>query len=138
MESPRKVSLEDLPTRKLPLGSIEPRGWYRDILRRQADNFTGGLGEHWAPASRFSAWRGGTGDDGDEGPRYLDGLLPLAHLLHDESLIAEAAEWVDRALDFQRADGDFGPEANPDPWPRMVMLKALMQHAEATNDPRVI
>ena len=132
------VSLEDLPTSELPLGSVDPRGWFRDVLRCQADNFTGCLSDHWASVNHYSAWRGGTGENWERGPYYLDGLLPLAYLLRDETLIAKAKSWVDWTLDCQKNNGDFGPRNNLDWWPRMVMLKVLMQYEEATEDPRVI
>ncbi len=131
------VVLESFPTRELPLGSVCPSGWYRDVLRCQADNFTGCLDVHWASVSPYSAWLGGTGENWERGPYYLDGLLPLAYLLDDKALIAKAKLRVDWALDSQQDDGNFGPRGNPDLWPRMVMLKALMQYEEASGDGRV-
>jgi hypothetical protein len=123
--------------RALPLGSIEPRGWLRDQLRLQADGFTGLLPEHWPDVGENSAWLGGSGEDWERGPYYCDGLIPLAHLLRDERLLARASRWVEWTLASQRPDGFFGPATNPDWWPRMVMLKVLIQHAEATGDERV-
>src|SRR5271157_4710109 len=108
------VSLEDLPTSELPLGSVDPRGWFRDVLRCQADNFTGCLGDCWDPVSDYSAWRGGTRENWERGPYYLDGLLPLAYLLRDETLIVKAKSWVDWTLDYQEDEGNFGPRNNPD------------------------
>ncbi|HLZ08290.1 MAG TPA: beta-L-arabinofuranosidase domain-containing protein, partial [Chloroflexota bacterium] len=49
-----------------------------------------------------------------------------------------ATSWTDWSLGSQCADGSFGPSSNDDWWPRMVMLKTLTQHAEATGDPRVV
>jgi hypothetical protein len=123
--------------RALPLGSIEPRGWLRDQLRLQAEGFTGLLPDHWPDVGDNSAWLGGTGEDWERGPYYCDGLIPLAHLLGDERLVERAGRWVEWSLASQRADGFFGPQTNPDWWPRMVMLKVLIQHAEATGDERV-
>ncbi|HVY55643.1 MAG TPA: hypothetical protein VHC46_07795, partial [Thermodesulfobacteriota bacterium] len=91
----RWTSLEDLPTSELPLGSFSPGGWYRDILRCQADNLTGCLDAYWDPVGTYSAWLGGTGENWERGPYYLDGLLPLAHLLGDDALVAKAGRWVD-------------------------------------------
>jgi DUF1680 family protein len=67
----------------------------------------------------------------------MDGLVPLAFLLKDARLIEKARKWVGWTLDHQRPDGAIGPEKNTDWWPNMVMLKALMQYQEATDDPRV-
>ncbi|HZR01306.1 MAG TPA: beta-L-arabinofuranosidase domain-containing protein [Chloroflexota bacterium] len=122
---------------ELPLGAVKPLGWLRDQLRLQADGFTGLLPDHWPDVGPNSSWLGGTGEDWERGPYYCDGLIPLAHLLGDERLLARADRWVEWSLASQRPDGFFGPATNADWWPRMVMLKALTQHAEATGDPRV-
>jgi Uncharacterized protein conserved in bacteria len=137
-EKGRIPSLEDIPTHDLPLGALAPRGWYKDILRLQADNFTGLLDEHWDSVGSYSAWLGGTGENWERGPYYVDGLVPLAYLLGDEKLIAKAKAWIEWSLGSQTEEGDFGPRTNADWWPRMVMLKVLMQYEEATGDGRVI
>ena len=122
----------------LPLGSVRPLGWLRDQLQLQADGFTGHLGEVWPDVGLNSAWLGGSGEDWERGPYYCDGLIPLAHLLGDQKLIEQAQRWVDWALSSQRPDGSFGPTSRDDWWPRMVMLKVLTQHADATGDVRVV
>ncbi|HEV8633148.1 MAG TPA: beta-L-arabinofuranosidase domain-containing protein [Chloroflexota bacterium] len=123
--------------RALPLGAIRPRGWLRDQLRLQAEGFTGLLPRRWPDVGESSGWLGGNGEDWERGPYYCDGLIPLAHLLEDGALLERAQRWVDWSLASQRPDGFFGPATNPDWWPRMVMLKVLTQHAEATGDARV-
>ncbi|WP_152363966.1 beta-L-arabinofuranosidase domain-containing protein [Microlunatus speluncae] len=131
----------------LPLGAIKPSGWLHDQLRIQADGLTGHLDEHWADVGPDNGWLGGDGDGWERGPYYLDGLLPLAHLLGDERLIAKAGRWIDATLDGQRDDGSFGPygketssgrDQSHDWWQFMIMLKVLTQHHEATGDERVI
>src|SRR4051794_39935014 len=122
----------------LPLGSIRPRGWLRNQLEIQANSLGGHLDETWADVGPDSGWLGGTGESWERGPYYLDGLLPLAYQLGDTRLIEKAKRWVDWTLDHQRADGEIGPPANDDWWPRMVMLKVLTQYEEATGDARVI
>jgi len=126
------------PFLELPLGSIEPAGWLRDQLEIQAGGLTGHLDEIWADVGPNSGWLGGTGESWERGPYYLDGLLPLAYLLKDEALIAKMQPWIEWTLASQTVDGQFGPTVNDDWWPRMIMLKVLVQHAEATGDERII
>ncbi len=135
---PNRAPLQPLPRLTLPLGAVEPTGWLRNQLRIQADGLTGHLEEIWPSVGANSGWLGGDGESWERGPYYLDGLVPLAYLLQDEALIARAQRWLEWSLGSQRADGFFGPDANQDWWPRMVMLKALTQYQEATGDPRVI
>lgn len=122
----------------LPLGAIEPKGWLRRQLEIQASGLTGHLGDFWNDVGPNSGWLGGTGESWERGPYYLDGLLPLAYELNDATLIRKAKQWVDWTLEHQQTDGQIGPAANNDWWPRMVMLKVLIQYEEATGDPRVI
>lgn len=123
--------------RALPLGSVRARGWLLDQLRVQAEGLTGHLDEIWADVGPNSGWLGGTGESWERGPYYVDGLLPLAYLLDDPRLIAKARAWVEWTLNSVQPNGLFGPR-HPDWWPRMVMLKVLMQYYEATDDARVL
>lgn len=123
---------------ELPLGAIRPQGWLADQLRLQADGQTGQLEEIWADVGPESGWLGGYGEAWERGPYYLDGLVPLAYVLHDEGLQAKAQKWVESILVSQRDDGMFGPTANSDWWPRMVVLKVMTQYADATDDQRVL
>ncbi len=121
----------------LPLGAVKPRGWLLNQLRAQANGLTGHLEEFWPDLGPDSGWLGGDGEAWERGPYYLDGLLPLAHLLEDEVLLNKVEPWIEWTLNSQDERGYFGPR-DPDWWPRMVMLKALMSHYEATDDERVI
>lgn len=152
-QTPRKVMWNRPPLERnrfapLPLGSIKPAGWLKNELRTQADGLSGHLDEFWPDLGPNSGWLGGTGESWERGPYYLDGLLPLAHLLDDARLIEKANRWVEWTLRNQRQNGDIGPDRKKgtfqrewqadDWWPNMVMLKVLMQHEEATGDPRVV
>jgi hypothetical protein len=123
--------------RELPLGSVRPAGWLAEQLRLQADGLTGSLEEIWPDVGPDSAWLGGDGEGWERGPYYLDGLVPLAHLLGDARLLAKVEHWTEAILGSQRRDGSFGPATNDDWWPRMVALKALTQQADATGDARI-
>ncbi len=122
----------------LPLTSVRPKGWLLEQLQIQARGLTGHLDEFWPDVGPQSGWLGGDGESWERGPYFLDGLVPLAHLLQDARLVAKANNWVDWTLNNQQANGMIGPAKNDDWWPRMVMLKVLTQHQEATGDPRVI
>ncbi len=121
----------------LPLGAIKPRGWLLSQLRVQANGLTGHLDEFWPDLGADNGWLGGDGDSWERGPYYLDGLLPLARLLEDERLLMKVKPWIEWTLNSQDERGYFGTR-DPDWWPRMIMLKVLMSHYEATKDERVI
>lgn len=142
------------PYTELPLGAIKTQGWLEDQLQRLASGMTGHLDE-WYPevVGERNGWLGGDGDGWERGPYWVDGLLPLAHLLGDEALLKKANRWVEWTLNNQRADGYLGPipfESPPekeeglqrgkreDWWPKMVMLKILQSHYNATGDERVV
>ena len=122
----------------LPLGSIRPRGWLKSQLQLQANSLSGHLDETWPDVGPTSGWLGGTGESGERGPYFMDGLIPLAYLLDDVRLKAKAQKFIEWSINSQTKTGMFGPASNDDWWPRMVMLKALTQYQEATADPRVI
>jgi hypothetical protein len=124
--------------RTLPLGQVRPSGWLQRQLRVQADGLGGHLDEFWPDVGPNSGWLGGTGESWERGPYFLDGLIPLAVLLNDDFLKKKAQRFVEWTLTNPSPDGMIGPASNNDWWPRMVMVKALAQYHEATNDPRVI
>jgi hypothetical protein len=133
----------------LPLGSIQPGGWLRRQLRGWAEGMTGELDQVWPDVGSDNGWLGGDGDVWERGPYWLDGLVPLAYALDSDRLIVKANRWIEATIASARPDGFFGPEdrrpqrgggtvPGADWWPRMVMLKVLQQHHEATGDERVI
>lgn len=146
-----RTPLVQNPFIELPLGSIEPAGWLKEMLLRQKSGATGKLDELYplVVGSR-NGWLGGDGDQWERGPYWLDGLLPLAYILQDEDLIAKTKPWIEWALNSQQPDGYFGPSVDYEPergmqrnnsrdwWPKMVMLKVLKQYYSATGDERVI
>ena len=124
----------------LPLGCLKPLGWLRDQLSVQANGLTGHLEEFWPDLGPDSAWLGGAGEGWERGPYYLDGLVPLAHLLDDARLKAMAQKWINSILSMQQDDGWLGPVGDEayDAWPRFIVFKVLTQHYEATGDARVL
>ena len=104
------------PLLKLPIGSIEPKGWLRKQLELQAEGFFGHLPE----LSRFlikenNPWLSPVGEGEkfwEEVPYWLKGYGDLAYVLGDEEMIKEARVWIDGVIESQRKDGWFGPRAN--------------------------
>ncbi|RFM25635.1 beta-L-arabinofuranosidase domain-containing protein [Deminuibacter soli] len=144
-----RAPLKTNPYIELPLGAITPQGWLREMLVRQKNGATGHLDEVYSLMGSRNGWLGGDGDQWERGPYWLDGLVPLAYILHDTALIAKAKPWIEWAINSQQPDGYFGPskdyayepglqrDNSRDWWPKMVMLKVLQQYYNATGDKRV-
>jgi len=148
-----RLPLAPNPYIELPLGTVRPEGWLLHQLKLMRDGMTGHLDELYPPVvGSRNGWLGGDGDGWERGPYWLDGLVPLAWLLEDDSLKAKAMPWIEWTLNSQTDEGYFGPvpfETEPEPepgiqksrrrdwWPKMVMLKVLQQYYEATGDGRV-
>src|SRR5690606_23015484 len=126
-------------------------GWLKEQLLKMKDGMTGHLDSLY-PQVRGprNGWLGGDGDVWERGPYWIDGLLPLAYILGDDSLKAKVQPWVEWVLQSQDSAGYFGPSEDREPeeglqrnnardwWPKMVVLKFMKQYYEATNDERVI
>jgi len=124
----------------LPLGAIRPTGWLRNQLRIQADGLGGHLHEFW-PSIRDADWLGGDVQSWERVPYWLDGIVPLAWLLDDAPLMAEARSCVNYILDHQHEDGALGPDQGQDAadlWSGYAIMKALTQYADVTGDARVV
>jgi len=122
---------------KLPLGSIKPEGWLKSQLEAQAAGLTGNIDDFW-PDLVNSSWHGGDGETWERGPYFLDGLVPLAYLLDDESLKNKVKTWIEPILSSLSDTGWYGPAKNKDRWPLAVANKVLMQYYEATGDMRAV
>ena len=127
---------------------IEPRGWLLRELRLQADGLSGHLQEVW-PDIANSQWIGGDCEGWERVPYWLDGFIPLAYLLKDEKLIADAKKYVDFILSHQRTDERPTPDGwicpvkndeeieNFDVWAVFLLCKALIVYYECADDGRI-
>ena len=146
-----RYPLVQKPYMELPLGSIHPAGWLYSMLDSQRCGMTAAMDELYPQVmGESNGWLGGDGDRWERGPYWVDGMLPLAYIMNDSTLITKVQPWIEWALSSQKEDGFFGPETDSpnlpgiqrdnakDWWPRMVVLKILKQHYSATGDSRVI
>ena len=134
---------------RLPLGSVRPGGWLREQLSLMARGLTGQLPSFGDFLTDDNGWLGGEAEGWEEQAYWFRGFYPLAVLIEDTALLAEAARWIEKILGSADDDGYFGPRllkgrvgANgqvlTDMWPHMVMIDALILHFEASGDSRVI
>ena len=125
--------------RALSMRDIRPRGWLARQLQIQMEGMTGKLYDGWDSVGSYSGWLGGTGENWERGPYYLDGLLPLAYYLGDQEHYEIALRFVEWTLESTMEDGNFGPvSSREDYWSRFVMLKVLIQYKEISGDARVL
>lgn len=133
---------------KLPVGSVKPKGYLLEYLKRQKNGLTGNLKDFslWLQ-KKDNAWltKNGEGKYGwEEVPYWLKGYGNMAYLLQDSEMIAETKVWIEGALNSQREDGNFGPlltfddDGSQDFWANMIMLFCLQSYYEYSQDPRVI
>ena len=120
---------------------IKPQGWLKRQLEIQAAGLSGHLDKIW-PDVRDSAWIGGDREGWERVPYWLDGFIPLAHLLEDADLISRADKYVQAIVDRQQPDGWICPcdeEARKtyDTWAVLLIGKVLALHCEFTKDQRV-
>lgn len=131
----------------LPLSSVQPGGWLKQQLRIQADSLSGHLDEFW-PDIQSSRWFGGDVEGWERAPYWLDGLIPLAYLLQDSTLIGKVEHYIGYILDHQAEDGWLGPRVmvealakgenpNYDLWGQILALKMLVVYHDTSGDGRV-
>jgi hypothetical protein len=122
---------------KLPLGAVKPVGWLKSQLEDQAAGLTGNIDNFW-PDLVNSSWRGGDGEAWERGPYYLDGLVPLAYILNNDTLINKVRRWIEPIIASSSDSGWYGPAKNRDRWPLAVANKVLMQYYEGSGDKRAL
>jgi len=134
-----RVPLKPQPYARLPMGSVRAKHWLKHQLELQRDGLTGHAEELYGDIGE-SDWisdgkRGGQ-HAWERGPYYAKGLIALAYVLDDPALKKKAQKWIDKVIDSQREDGDFGPKPR-NWWPNMIVLHYMRDHYEATGDERI-
>lgn len=137
-----KKVLDPLLLNPLKLGEVKPTGWLKNQLVTQLNGLSGHLDEFW-PDIMDSGWIGGKAEAWERFPYWLDGVILLAFQLESLDLIKRIEEYINYILDHQQKNGWFGPTQwgrNPiyDPWPIMVLCKALIQYFEISGVDRIV
>ena len=120
---------------------LDPRGWLRRQLEIQAKGLSGNLHKIW-PDIRDSAWIGGDREGWERVPYWLDGFIPLAYLLRDDALIADAKRYIDAILAAQQPDGWICPckkeaRGRYDTWAVQLITKTLKVYYDCSGDERI-
>jgi hypothetical protein len=142
-----KTLIRDRVLTPLPLGAIQPEGWLKQQLQVQVRGLSGALDQFW-PDVMDSSWFGGQAEGWERAPYWMDGVIPLAHLLRDTDLMGRIKAYIDYIVEHQQDDGWLGPrEANVenieatedyDPWGLILALKVLVQYHEISKDMKVL
>lgn len=139
-----KAPLPSNPFVKLPVNSITPRGWVREMLVRQKDGLCGHLGEisNWLD-KKGNAWLETGGSHGwEEVPYWLRGYSNLAYILGDKDMLEETKFWVEAIIKSAQPDGYFGPvnenNGRRELWANMLALQILQDYYDYSGDKRVL
>ena len=113
-------------------------GWIRKQLETQVNGLFGNLDKIWKDV-RDSKWLDGDEEGWERFPYYLNGLIPLAYALKDESLIEKANKYIDIIISSQREDGRICPKNDTDVfsndlWSMFLVLKVLTIFAEVSGE----
>ena len=137
----------------LPPGEVEPRGWLRDWAMAAKDGITGHLDE-WHPTFG-DGWKGvpikapGAEPDGAGWPieqcsYWLDGLVRLGYVLHDDALIQKAKSRLGPIVDGVNRGGASliywkqGKPSGFDSWAHSQMGRALVAWYQASGEKRIL
>lgn len=117
-------------------------GWLKRQLEVQLNGLSGHLQLFWADIEN-SSWIGGNADTDlhERNPYWMNGVLPLAYQLKNQSLIDLLKYRMEYIMDNQKPDGWLGPDDANDSniyWSRFMQLLVMVQYYEATEDHRVI
>jgi hypothetical protein len=151
----RRVAETPVRPALVPLspGAVEPAGWLRDWSLAARDGITGHLDQYHATFQ--DAWKGtpvhapGAAPDGTGWPLeqcsyWLDGLIRLGSILHDEGLVRKATARLNLVVDGVHAGGKSFIYWKKDPpegfnsWAHSQMGRALVAWYEATGDRRIL
>lgn len=139
--------LQPAPLLRLPLGSIQPKGWLLKQIELQRNGLNGRMpevsdylkyeGNGWVTPGSDVGW--------EEVGYWLRGFIDLGYITEDDRIVSLAEKWVHGILSAQQSDGWFGPpnlrtklDGGPDMWAHMLLLTALQSYYDHSADPRVL
>ncbi|MFB9261649.1 hypothetical protein ACFFWD_00365 [Bradyrhizobium erythrophlei] len=122
---------------KLPLGAIRPSGWLLSQLNVQANSLTSHIPEVWSAINK-SVWKGDAEGREDTytpryGARWLEGLIALAGVLHDDQLMTIGKPYIEFVLAAEKL-ADVTP--NVTAW--FYIGRLMPEYYELTGDRRAI
>jgi hypothetical protein len=130
-------------------GVIEPQGWLRGMLEKQATQLGSQLpqvswpfsADYWAGEETVDGQKDDTWWPWEQKAYWLDGATRLALVLKDERLMAQVRASIDYTLTHAGSDGYLGPKNFEDPkgdfhrWPQNVLFRGLAALGEAQSIP---
>ena len=133
-------------------GAVEPAGWLRDWALAAGDGITGHLDE-WHPTfhdawknlkpDRRTAWQTNEGSL-EQCAYWLDGLIRLGYILHDDRLIRKATDRLNLVVEGVNHGGNSflywrtKPPKDFTAWAHSHIGRALVAWYEASGDRRIL
>ncbi len=134
------------------VGEIRPEGWLLDWAKTAAKGLTKSLGEKYFPFT--TGWANDTYDDWwpyEQSGYYADGLVRLAFVLNDSTLIQRATQLMYTVANRQAENGyiystcdKFKKDWNTTKedygvyWSQAVFARAALAYYSATKDERIL
>ena len=128
---------------ELPPGAVQPEGWLRVYMEKQAAQLGSKLtqvsypftGAYWAGEETAASWW-----PWEQKAYWLDGATRLALVLQDRELMAHVQISIDFTLSHADTDGYLGPLFFKDPkdpscgrWPQNVFFRCLAALSDSEN-----
>jgi hypothetical protein len=133
--------------RALPPGAVQPEGWLRGYLEKQASQLGSKLPQvswpftaaYWAEEQESEDW-----GPWEQKAYWIDGATRLALVLRDEELLAQVRKPIEYTLSHADTEGYLGPEFFQDPkgdfhrWPHTVFFRGLGAISDAQSPLRAV